>query len=51
MAEHEEAVVGEVEDAAGALVREEVGGGNEGAEDFEGGLLDAAGLAEGGFDD
>lgn len=51
VAEHEEAVAGKVEDTACALVGEEDGAGDEGSEDFEGGLFDAAWLAEGGFDD
>jgi hypothetical protein len=51
VAEHEEAVVAEIEDAAGAFVGEERGGGDEGAEYFEAGLSDAAWLVEGGFDD
>lgn len=51
MAEHHEAVAAEVEKAACALVRDEGGGGDEGAEDLEGGLFNAARLAEGGLDD
>lgn len=51
MAEHHEAVAAEVEQAARALVGEEGGGGDEGAKDLEGGLMDAAGLTEGGLDD
>lgn len=51
MAEHHEAVAAEIEQAVRTLVGEEGGGGDEGAEDLEGGLLDAAGLIKGGLDD
>jgi hypothetical protein len=51
VAEHEESLLGEFKYTARALVGEEDGLGDEGAEEFEGGLPDAAGLGERGLDD